>query len=119
MDFAMKPSDLGTMATYAPRTGRPGRPSKRLPPVVVLFLKKLCAGESRRRAAKCVMVSPKTIQRWLRDDAKFRKSVRKAEREGRDKALYLRWLNHPFRGLRPPLPKGQRHQPRPRPRFSC
>jgi hypothetical protein len=115
----MNPSDLGTMATYAPRTGRPGRPSKRMPQVVVLFLKQLCAGESRRRAAQFVSVSPKTIQRWLREDAKFRKSVRKAEREGQDKANYLRWLNHPFRGLRPPLPKGQRHLPRPRPRFSC
>jgi hypothetical protein len=65
-----------------------------------------------------VRVSPKTIQRWLREDAKFRKSVQKAEREGQDKARYLRWLNHPFRGLRPPLPKGKRHLPRPRPRFS-
>ena len=119
MDFAMNPSDLGTMATYAPRTGRPGRPSKRMPHVVVFFLKQLSAGESRRRAARHVGTSPKTIQRWLREDAKFRKSVQKAEREGQDKARYLRWLNHPFRGLRPPLSKGQRNLPRPRPRFCC
>jgi hypothetical protein len=119
MKARIKPSDLGTMATYAPRTGRPGRPSKRLPQVVVPFLKQLSAGESRRRASRHVGISPKTIQRWLRDDAKFRKSVRKAEREGQGKAAYLRWLNHPFRGLRPPLPKGQRHLTRPRPRFSC
>lgn len=118
MKAHIKPSDLGTMATYAPRTGRPGRPSKRLPQVVVFFLQQLSAGESRRRAAQFVRVSPKTIQRWLRGDAKFRKSVRKAEREGQDKASYLRWLNHPFRGLRPPLPKGLRHLPRSRPRFS-
>jgi hypothetical protein len=114
----MKPSYFGTMATYAPRTSRPGRPSKRLPQVVVFFLQQLSAGESRRRAAQFVRVSPKTIQRWLRDDAKFRKSIQKAEREGQDKAGYLRWLHHPFRGLRPPLPKGQRHLPRPGPRFS-
>lgn len=118
MKASIKPSYLGTMATYAPSTGRPGRPSKRMPQVVVLFLKQLSAGESRRRAARHVGTSPKTIQRWLREDAKFRKSVQKAEREGQGKARYLRWLNHPFRGLRPPLPKGKRHLPRPRPHFS-
>ncbi len=102
MKASINPSDLGTMATYVPRTDRPRRPSKRLTQVVVLFLKQLSAGESRRRAAKFVMVSPKTIQRRLRDDAKFRKSVQKAEHEGAPQAPYLRWLNHPFRGRRPP-----------------
>jgi transposase len=82
----MKITDPGTVPTHAPCTGRPGRPSKRRPQVVEVFLKQLSAGESRRRAAQFVQVSPKTIQRWLRDDAKFRKSVRKAEREGQDKA---------------------------------
>lgn len=117
MKTSINPSNLGTMATYAPRTGRPGRPSKRLPQVVVFFLQQLSAGESRRRAAQFVGVSPKTIQRWLRDDAKFLKSVQKAEREGLEMACYLRWLHHPWRGLRPPLPKGQRHLPHQRPRF--
>ena len=109
----MKPSPFGSMATYRPRTQRPGRPSKRLPQVIVPFLKHLSAGESRRRAAGFIGISPKTIQRWLREDAKFRKSVQKAEREGKPHAPYLRWLNHPFRGRRPPRPKGQRNRPYP------
>jgi hypothetical protein len=118
MKASIKPSDLGTMATYAPRTGRPGRPCKRVPQVVVLFLKQLSAGESRRRAAQHVGVDPKTVQRWLRTDSKFRRSVLKAEKEGAPHAAYQRWLHHPFRGRRPPLPKGQCYLQRPRPRFS-
>lgn len=113
----INPSDLGSLATYVPRTGRPGRPSKRMPQVVVLFLRQLSAGESRRRAAQFAQVSPKSIQRWLREDPKFRKSVRKAEHEGRPQASYLRWLNHPFRGRRPPRPKCQRNRPYPPPKY--
>ncbi len=117
MKSLIKPFDLGTMATYAPRSGRLGRPSKRLPQVIVPFLKHLSAGESRRRAAGFIGISPKTIQRWLREDAKFRKSVQKAEKVGEPHAPYLRWLNHPFRGRRPPRPQGQRHQPFQLPKF--
>jgi hypothetical protein len=119
MKSLTEPSDLGTMTTDSPSKGRRGRPSKRLPQIVMLFLKQLSAGESRRRAALAIPISSKTIQRWLREDAMFRRSVQEAEREGQDKARYLRWLNHPFRGLRPPLPKHQLHLPRPHPRFAC
>lgn len=114
----MKPSNLGILATYAPRTARPGRPSKCLPQVVVPFLQHLSAGESRRRAARFIRISSKTIQRWLRADINFRESVQKAERDGHSRARYLRWLHHPFRGCRPPLPADQRHLPLPKPRFS-
>lgn len=113
----MKPSALGNLASYRPRTNGPGRPSKRQPQVIVPFLKLLSAGESRRRAAKFIRVSPKTIQRWLQVDEKFRESVQKAEQAGKPQAPYLRWLNHPFRGRRPPRPHGQRHLPYKTPKY--
>ncbi|MCF7786796.1 MAG: helix-turn-helix domain-containing protein [Prosthecobacter sp.] len=107
----MKPSAIGNLASYRPRTIGPGRPSKRQPQVIVPFLKLLSAGESRRRAAKFINVSPKTIQRWLREDKKFRTSVQNAEHAGKPHFPHLRWLNHPFRGRRPPSPQNQRRPP--------
>jgi hypothetical protein len=97
---------------------RLGRPTKKVSVFVRPFLSGLAMGESRRRAAAAARVSPKTVQRWLRTDSNFRKEVLKAEKRGSHKAPYLRWLHHPFRGLRPPLSEGQHQLPRPQPRFN-
>jgi hypothetical protein len=100
------------------RSVYPGRPSKRTPEVTTAILQHLAKGESRRRTAQHVGVDPKTMQRWLRTTPDFRRLVLKAEKKGAPYAAYLRWLHHPFRGRRPPLPAAYRHLPRPRPRFA-
>lgn len=107
----------GALTTSAPKARKSGRPSKKVHKLLEPLLEQIASGESRRRAATAVGLSPKTVQRWMAADPRFRKSVEKAENQGRDLAPRLRWLNHPFRGRRPPNQNGQNQKPHPQPRF--
>ncbi len=100
-----------------PRQQR-GRPSKKTPALLAKLSKLIAGGNSRRRAALLCKVCPKTIQLWLRDDPEFRDFISKAESRGSGKRAYVSWVNHPFRGQRPPRKPGSHSKPYPKPAFS-
>lgn len=94
-----------------------GRPSKRTPFTVARILEPLRNGYSMSLAAQMAGVNPKTVQRWLKRDLEFLKAVIDAQIEGLPKAREVAWMNHPFRGKRPPRPKSQRKRSYPTPEF--
>ncbi len=94
-----------------------GRPTKKVAPVIERILESLRAGCSVSRAAKKARVNPKTVQRWLKQDPDFLRKVAEAQTQGLPRAKLVTWINHPFRGKRPPRPKGQRDKPYPTPVF--
>jgi hypothetical protein len=98
---------------HLPKEGRRsvGRPTKKVASVTAIILKALRAGFSVSRAAKKAGVNPKTVQRWLKHDRDFLNDVVEAQIQGLPRAKLVTWINHPFRGKRPPRPKGRRNKP--------
>jgi hypothetical protein len=94
-----------------------GRPNKRTPEVVERLLSKLRTGHSMVRASRWAGIHPKTAQRWLKVDRSFLEAVVEAQLEGAPSADLVRWVNHPFRGKRPPRSKKGRNRPYPKPKF--
>jgi hypothetical protein len=94
-----------------------GRPTKKVASVIDRILESLRSGYSVSRAAKKAGVHSKTVQRWLKQDTDFLRKVAEAQSEGLPRAKLVTWINHPFRGKRPPRPKSQRNKPYPTPIF--
>ena len=94
-----------------------GRPTKRTPEIVEVILQNLRKGDWLARASRGAGVHPKTTQRWLRHFPDFREAVTEARIEGRPRAALVAWLNHPFRGRRPPRSKRQQTAPYPVPSY--
>jgi hypothetical protein len=94
-----------------------GRPSKRTPEVKERLFLKLRTGYSMARSARWAGIHPKTAQRWLKADRLFLEAVVEAQIEGAPHADLVRWVNHPFRGKRPPRSKKKRLGPYPKPIF--
>lgn len=94
-----------------------GRPSKRTPQLVERLLSRLRTGHSMARSARWAGIHPKTAQRWLKVDRSFLEAVVEAQLEGAPSADLVRWVNHPFRGKRPPRSREKRHGPYPKPNF--
>lgn len=101
-------------ANYIPKRGRP---SKRTTAIIAVILERLRAGHCLARAARAAKVHPKTAQKWLSQSPRFAEDVRTAKAEGAPRAALVRWVNHPFRGIRPPR-KRHRSGPYPKPPFA-
>jgi len=69
-------------------------------------------GATKSKAAKTIGYNRLTLYRWLEADGCFSLDFDEAWETGKQKREYLLWLNHPFRGLRPPTGKGTRSRPR-------
>lgn len=70
---------------------------------------KVLSGATKSGAAG---IDRKTLYRWLDADLDFLIEFDAAWTAAEKKRTYLLWLNHPFRGLRPPTGKGNRARPR-------
>lgn len=70
------------------------------------------AGATKSGACRTVDINRRTLYRWLDQDLDFLMEFDAAWTQGKEKRTYLCWLNHPFRGLRPPTGKGTRSRPR-------
>ena len=70
------------------------------------------AGATKTGAARSAGCSRRTLYRWLDADLDFLMEFDAAWTQGEKRRSYLCWLNHPFRGLRPPTGKGTRSRPR-------
>lgn len=95
----------------------PGRPTKRTAAIVAIILRKIRDGHCLARAARAAKVHPKTAQKWLRQSRSFAEDVRAAKAEGAPRGALVRWVNHPFRGRRPPRRGKDRSKPYPTPPF--
>lgn len=69
-------------------------------------------GATKKSAAKGAGINRRTLYRWLDDSPAFAEKFAKAWERGTKQRDYLLWLNHPFRGLRPPTGRGTRSKPR-------
>ena len=69
-------------------------------------------GANKSAAARAVGINRRTLYRWLDADLDFLMEFDAAWTQGEKRRSYLCWLNHPFRGLRPPTGKGTRSRPR-------
>lgn len=72
----------------------------------------ITSGATKKSAARAAGIDRKTLYRWLDADLDFLMEFDAAWTAGKQKRTYLLWLNHPFRGLRPPTEKGTRSKPR-------
>ena len=72
------------------------------------LLQALKGGSFRHAAAAIAGMHRATFYRLLDRDEGFRCQVIEAEQEGAEVRQYRQWLEHPFRGCRPPRPERQR-----------
>jgi transposase-like protein len=72
----------------------------------------ILSGATKSGAARAAGIDRKTLYRWLDADLDFLMEFDAAWTRGEQKRTYCSWLNHPFRGLRPPTGKGSRSRPR-------
>jgi hypothetical protein len=72
----------------------------------------ITSGATKSGAARAAGIDRKTLYRWLDADLDFLMEFDIAWAAGAKQRDYLTWLNHPFRGLRPPTGKGTRARPR-------
>jgi hypothetical protein len=77
-----------------------------------IAISKAAAGGTKTAAAAAAGVDRKTLYRWRDADLDFLMEFDAAWRQGAKQRDYLAWLNHPFRGLRPPPGKRGRAVPR-------
>ncbi|MFT6575070.1 MAG: hypothetical protein ACJA16_003267 [Akkermansiaceae bacterium] len=70
------------------------------------------AGATKTGAARSAGVARRTLYRWLDADLDLLMEFHAAWTAAEKKRTYRLWLNHPFRGLRPPTGKGTRSRPR-------
>jgi hypothetical protein len=75
-------------------------------------LKLIEAGANKVNAAKTVGINRRTLWDWIKRDPDFDMLFDIAWFTGRKQREYNAWLNHPYRGLRPPTGKGTRARPR-------
>jgi len=72
----------------------------------------IIAGATKSKAAEVIGYNRLTLYRWLETDGCFSLDFDQAWEIGKEKREYSQWLDHPFRGLRPPTGKGTRSRPR-------
>ena len=72
----------------------------------------IAAGANKKAAAKSAGIDRKTLYVWRTEDPDFATELMEAWSKGSERRDYLAWLNHPFRGLRPPTSKMTRSRPR-------
>lgn len=75
-------------------------------------LRKLREGSTFAQAANAAGLSREAVWLRRRRDPAFAHAVAEAREVGRERRVYLVWLRHPFRGLRPPTGKGLGGKPR-------
>lgn len=64
-------------------------------------------GFNRSEVCRELGIHRSTFYEWLNTNWAMRMDVEEAEERGADRRRYRRWLNHPFRGSRPPRQDGQ------------
>ena len=72
----------------------------------------ILSGSTKKDAARAAGIDRKTLYRGLDADLDFLMEFDAAWTRGEQKRTYRLWLNHPFRGLRPPTGRGTRSRPR-------
>lgn len=77
-----------------------------------IILSKLSEGCLVAEAATAAGIHRQTIWRWVKCSPEFAQSVIEARKTGEKERTYRLWLNHPFRGMRPPTGKGNGGKPR-------
>ena len=70
------------------------------------------AGATKTAAAGAAGVNCRTLYRWRLHDLDFAMDFDVAWTTGAKQRDYLAWLNHPFRGRKPPRGRGTRAIPR-------
>ncbi|MFC7336140.1 helix-turn-helix domain-containing protein [Haloferula chungangensis] len=80
--------------------------------VEVLILRAAKAGHTFKTAARLGGIHRSTLYRWIAKNEGFARRFRAAWSGGETRRNYRNWLNHPFRGMRPPTGKGTRRVPR-------
>jgi len=80
-------------------------------------LDQLATGATFAQASKAAGISRITLWRWCRDDPDFARLVETARLVGLKMRTYRLWVNHPFRGKRPPRHTANRGSAYPTPRF--
>lgn len=76
------------------------------------ILKGIAFGFTKRKAAERAGIHRSTLFRWLDRKPEFAEAFAQAWENGSDRRDFLLWLNHPFRGKRPPSSKRTRNFPR-------
>jgi len=76
-----------------------------------LALTKLAEGLTYERAAKSAGVSRQALLDWRNANPEFAQAVIEARKTGEKERRFCRWINHPFRGMRPPTGKGHGGKP--------
>ena len=77
-----------------------------------VILTKLAEGCTVTEAAMAAGMTRQGVE-WRRGvSPEFKEAVTAARETGKAERQYRRWLNHPFRGMRPPTGKGHGGKPR-------
>lgn len=78
----------------------------------MVVLSKLAEGCTLREAAAAAGITRQAVLKRKNVSPDFARAVTAARETGKDERRYRRWLNHPFRGMRPPTGKGHGGKPR-------
>ncbi len=76
-----------------------------------VILTKLSEGCTFRESAAAAGISRQALLKRKNVSPDFAQAVALAREAGKDEFVYRRWLNHPFRGKRPPTGKGHGGRP--------
>ncbi len=77
-----------------------------------IVLTKLSEGSTFTEAAAAAGLSRRGLFKRRVKSPEFAEAVNQARQQGQEERQYRAWLNHPFRGLRPPTGKGHGGKPR-------
>ena len=77
-----------------------------------VILNRVRLGATKSKAAKIAGIHRTTLNRWCQLETSFSKAFKQIWIESTAKRDYQKWLNHPFRGKRPPTGKGSLAFPR-------
>ena len=77
-----------------------------------VILQKLAEGCIVREAGEAAGISKRAVHLRMKASPSFREAVTQAREQGKDERTFRLWLNHPFRGCRPPTGKGHGGKPR-------
>ncbi len=76
-----------------------------------VILSKLAEGCTIQEAASAAGITKQAVLKRRNASRDFAAAVTEARETGKEERRYRRWLNHPFRGLRPPTGKGHGGKP--------
>jgi hypothetical protein len=77
-----------------------------------VMISKFSEGTTYREAARAAGMSKQALQKRMRVSPSFAQAVTEAREQGKEERTFRLWLNHPFRGCRPPTGKGHGGKPR-------